>query len=929
MILRKIVGEIMVDSIRRKRDKHVYSFGQGSAEGDGSMRNELGGKGASLMVMNRLGLPVPPGFTIDTETCNLFFENDNKIPDTIREEILEALEVVGEMVGRKYGDPENPLLVSTRSGARMSMPGMMDTVLNIGLTSSTLPGIIALTNNERFAYDSYRRLIMMYSDVVMEKAEGIEPEEGRAIREQLEDILVDTKKQKGYKSDTELTVDDLKELCKKFKDRVKKVLGREFPDDPMEQLWNGIGGVFKSWWGKRAVSYRRIEGIPDEWGTGCTVQTMVFGNMGETSATGVAFTRNPATGDNIYYGECLFNAQGEDVVAGIRTPNPMNEASKTEQNKHLPTLESEMSEVYEQLCEIRKILELHSRDMLDIEFTIQEGTLYMVQSRVGKRTATAALNIALSMLDDGIIDPPTAVMRLTPEQISQLLYPIVDPEAEKNHTSLARGLPAGPGGAVGEIVFTSQKAVDETRKGKRVILVREETSPEDIEGMRAAIGILTARGGMTSHAAIVTRGWGKCCIVGAEALELDTDTMVLRIGDRTFLEGEVFTLNGTEGVVYEGQLPMVDSTKNPGLQRFLELADEFRFLGVRANADTPEDAQVALDFGAEGIGLYRTEHMFYGAESDEPLFILRKMILSKTEDERRRVLDELAPHVKENVKSTMEIMNGLPITFRLLDPPLHEFVPQSKIGQQKLAMALGIEPYEVRSRVMSLDESNPMMGHRGARLHLTYPEISEMQVRAIFQAVVELIQEGKEAKIELMMPVIIGYQELKAMKKIIEDVYDKVRQETGIDFEYLFGTMMETPRACLRASDMAQDAEFFSFGTNDLTQMGFGFSRDDIEVFLPHYLEKGLLQNDPFLSIDKRGIGELMKVAIERGRAKRPNLKLGVCGEHGGNARSVEFFHQIGLDYVSCSPYRIPIARLAAAQAALRDKIHRRRAASF
>jgi pyruvate,orthophosphate dikinase len=567
--------------------------------------------------------------------------------------------------------------------------------------------------------------------------------------------------------------------------------------------------------------------------------------------------------------------------------------------------------------------------MLDIEFTIQEGTLYMVQSRVGKRTATAALNIAMNMLDDGIIDPPTAVMRLTPAQISQLLYPIVDPEAEKTHTPIAKGLPAGPGGAVGSIVFTSQKAVDETRKGNRVILVREETSPEDIEGMRAAIGILTARGGMTSHAAIVTRGWGKCCIVGSEALELDTSTMVLSIGDRTFLEGEVFTLNGTEGYVYEGELPMVDSTKNPRLQRFLELADEFRFMGVRANADTPEDAQIALDFGAEGIGLYRTEHMFYGAESDEPLFVLRKMILSTTEEERRKVLEELAPHVKENVKATMEVMNGLPITFRLLDPPLHEFVPQSKIGQQKLAMALGIEPYEVRSRVMSLHESNPMMGHRGARLHLTYPEIPEMQVRAIFEAVVELIQEGKDVKLELMMPVIIGYQELRAMKKIVEEVYEEVREESGVDFEYLFGTMMETPRACLRASDMAADSEFFSFGTNDLTQMGFGFSRDDIEVFLPQYLEKSLLQNDPFLSIDKRGVGELMKVAIERGRATKPSLKLGVCGEHGGDARSVEFFHGIGLDYVSCSPYRIPIARLAAAQAALKDKIHRRRAASF
>jgi len=899
--------------------KYVYKFGAGKADGTGDMKEILGGKGASLASATLLGLPVPPGFTISTEVCNIYMR-EGELPDDVRQQIIQALRFLEKTMGRGFGDPKNPLLVSCRSGARQSMPGMMETVLNVGLTSKTLPGLIESTGNERFAYDTYRRLIMMYSDVVMEKAEGVEPEEGQGIRQQLEWIMEKKKEEVGATSDTDLTVEDLKDLVELFKQRVKEVLGREFPDDHMEQLWGAITAVFKSWNGARAVAYRRIENIPDEWGTACTVQTMVFGNMGDNSATGVAFTRNPATGENEFYGECLFNAQGEDVVAGIRTPNPLNEVSKNEQNKHLPTLEERMPEIYKELVKIREILEDYAKDMVDLEFTIEEGKLFLVQHRVGKRTATAALNIALDMLEDNFIDEKTCVMRITPEQLGQLLFPILDPQEEKKHTPIARGLPAGPGGAVGQIVFTSEDAIAWAKKGKKVILVREETSPEDIEGMRAATALLTARGGMTSHAALVTRGWGKCCIVGCADLEIDPFKKEMVVNGKVYKEGDVLTLNGTQGLVYEGALPMIDSTHNPRLQKFMALVDKYRRLGVRANADTPEDAKMAREFGAEGIGLFRTEHMFYGEGSEEPLFLLRKMIMSQSKTERLHALKELAPYIKKDVKATMEVMEGLPITIRLLDPPLHEFVPQSRIGQERLAHALGIDVAEIRRRGEELHENNPMMGHRGVRLGITYPEIYETQVRAIFESVVELKKEGKKVHLELMIPVTVGAAELQAMKMVVDNVYEEVKRDTGVDFDYMYGTMIELPRACMRAGDMAKTAQFFSFGTNDLTQMGFGFSRDDIGSFLPTYLERHLLRNDPFQSIDKRGIGGLMQIAIERGKKTRPDIKLGVCGEHGGDPRSVEFFHKIGLDYVSCSPYRLPIARLAAAQAAIKEE---------
>jgi len=900
------------------KEKSVFKFAKGKADGNASMKNKLGGKGASLAAATLLGLPVPPGFTIATDICNQFLEK-GKIPEEVKKQATKALRTIEDAMGMKFGDPKNPLLVSSRSGARQSMPGMMETVLNIGLTTKTLPGLIEKTQNERFVYDTYRRLIMMYSDVVMEKAEDIEPEEGHGIRHQLEYILDEMKKDVGCTADTCLKTEDLKELCILFKHRVKEVLGKDFPDDPWEQLWGGVSAVFKSWNGNRAIAYRRIEGIPDEWGTAVTVQAMVFGNMGEDSSTGVAFTRNPATGENVFYGECLFNAQGEDVVAGIRTPNPMNEESKNSQNETLPTIEERMPGLYKQLRDIRDILEDDAKDMLDIEFTIQTGKLYLVQHRVGKRTGTAALNIATDFLNAGAIDEPTAVMRMDPEKLGQLLYPILDPDAEKNAKVLGKGLPAGPGGASGQIVFSSEEAIAWAKRGKKVILVREETSPEDIAGMRAAEAILTGRGGMTSHAALVTRGWGKCCIVGASTLKIDTLNKKLVAEGKTYEEGDVLTLNGTKGLVYEGELPKIDSTHNPRLQAFMKMVDKYRKMGVRANADTPEDAKVALDFGAEGIGLLRTEHMFYGEGSDEPLFLLRKMIVSDTEIERREALAELEPYVKNDIKGTLEVMDGRPVTIRLLDPPLHEFVPQSRFGQEKLAHSLGVDVDEIRRRGEALHENNPMMGHRGVRLGITYSEVYEMQVRAILEAGAELIKEGKKVHLEIMIPVTAGAAELRAMKITVEKIYEDVKEEQGIDIPFLYGTMIEIPRACMRAGDMAKTAEFFSFGTNDLTQMGFGFSRDDIDTFLPHYLDMHILRNDPFQSIDKRGIGQLMEIAIERGKAQRPDIKIGICGEHGGDPRSVEYFYEIGLDYVSCSPYRLPLARLAAAQAAIKQ----------
>jgi pyruvate,orthophosphate dikinase len=901
--------------------KYVYFFGGKKAEGEATMKNLLGGKGANLAEMVNLGLPVPAGLTVTTEGCTDYYANGTRLPESLMPEVWEGMKKVEAEMGMIYGDSENPLLMSCRSGARASMPGMMDTVLNVGLCSATIPGLIRKTNNPRFVWDSYRRLIMMYADVVMEKAEGIDPVDGKGIRKQLDDMLDAYKHSKGVKSDTDLDADDLKSLAEAFKAKVKESLGKEFPDDAREQLEGGIKAVFKSWNGKKAVSYRRIEGIPDDWGTAVNVQAMVFGNMGDSSATGVAFTRNPATGENLFYGEWLINAQGEDVVAGIRTPSPLNDDTKNEQNAHLHSMQELMPGTYVELDNIRTTLEKSFRDMLDIEFTIQEGKLYMLQCRAGKRTGTAALNMAMDMLQEGLIDEKTAVMRVDPAQLDELLHPICDPAEEKKVSVILKGLPAGPGAAVGKIVFTAEDAVAWQRKGEKVILVREETNPEDVEGMRAAEGILTARGGMTSHAALVARGWGKCCIVGAGKLHVDVAGKQAKIeGSNIILkEGDILTLNGTKGHVYANALPLMDASENPRFQTFMKIVDKYRTMGVRTNADTPADAKNARDFGAEGIGLFRTEHMFYGKGSEQPLFLLRKMILSNGIEERIAALNELSVFVKKDIKATLLAMDTLPVTFRLLDPPLHEFVPQSAEKQAELASALGITPEAVAKRGEGLHESNPMMGHRGVRLGITYPEVSEMQIRAIFEATVELKNEGHDPHPEIMVPVTCEVGELDFTKKIVDRVYEEVCAKFGVSsIDYKYGTMIEIPRACLLADKMAKTAEFFSFGTNDLTQMTFGFSRDDIGGFMNDYLDMKILAADPFQTIDQDGVGQLITMAVNKGRATRSDLKVGICGEQGGDPASVEFCFKAGLTYVSCSPFRVPIARLAAAQSAIK-----------
>ena len=897
--------------------KRVYRFGGKTAEGNGKMRELLGGKGANLAEMSLLGMPVPAGFTITTECCSEYYALGGGYSDALKNEVAQALKATEDIMGKKFGDPNDPLLVSCRSGARSSMPGMMDTILNIGLCSATIPGMIKKTGNPRFVYDAYRRLIMMYSDVVMEKAEGIEPADGQGIRQQLDRMMQDLKDAKGYASDTDITAEELRDLAEAFKVRIKKVLGVEFPDDANAQLWGSIGGVFKSWNGKRAIAYRRIEKIPDDWGTAVNVQSMVFGNMGETSATGVAFSRNPANGDNKFYGEWLINAQGEDVVAGIRTPNPLNEATKSEKNKNLASLETAMPEVYKELDDIRLHLEGHFHDMQDIEFTIQEGKLWMLQCRIGKRTGLAALQMAMDMLDEGMIDEKTAIMRVAPAQLDEVLHPILDPASEKKAKVVAQGLPASPGGAVGTIVFTSEAAMTAQKEGRKTILIREETSPEDIEGMRASSGILTMRGGMTSHAALVARGWGKCCIVGCDAMKINFEKGYVTFGDdpKQYKEGDWISLNGAKGYVYTTKIDTMDATENPLFAKFMSIVDKYRKIGVRTNADTPEDAARAMKFGAEGIGLFRIEHMFYGKNSETPLAKMRKMILCDSDEERKAALADLEPYIKAAVKGTLAIMDGKPVVFRLLDPPLHEFVPQTQEKKEEIAKELGITVAEVEKRSESLHEMNPMMGHRGVRLHVSFPLIAETEYRAIFEATAELQKEGKHPQPEIMIPVTISARELSFQKSICDRIKAEVEGKTMENIKYQFGTMIEIPRAALTGDRMARAAEFFSFGTNDLTQMTFGFSRDDIGTFMGEYLGHKLLDFDPFQTIDQKGVGKLVEYGINSGRSRRPELKCGVCGEHGGDPESIKFFNRIGIDYVSCSPFRVPIARLAAAQA--------------
>lgn len=902
--------------------KYIYFFGGGKADGNEGMKNLLGGKGANLAEMaghKDLRLPVPPGFTITTEVCTYYYANKRTYPKNLKEDVKKSIKRIEDIIGRKFDDINNPLLVSVRSGARKSMPGMMETILNVGLTTKTIPGLIKQSGNKRFVYDAYRRLITMYSDVVMEKAAGIEPKNDEGIRKQLEVIMDKMKEEKGVKNDTDLDAEDLKKLCTLYKNKIKKILKKDFPDDSYEQLWGGIGAVFASWMGKRAVSYRKIENIPEEWGTAVNVQSMVFGNMGSNSATGVAFTRNPGNGENKFYGEYLVNAQGEDVVAGIRTPAPVNEDSKNDHNKNLLSLEKGMPSLYKELFNYQKRLEIHYRDMQDIEFTIENGRLFMLQCRIGKRNGPAAIKMAVDMVNEKLITPKMAIVRVTPAQVDELLHPIIDPKEESKNRPIAHGLPAGPGGASGMIVFNAVDAVAWNRDGKKVILVREETNPEDVEGMRAAQAILTARGGMTSHAALVARGWGKCCVVGCGAVHIDYQKKTMTVGNKIYKEGDWFTLNGTKGNIYEGQLKMMEAaSENKMLLKFLKFCDESRKLKIRTNADTPEDASRARLYGAQGIGLFRVEHMFYGVGSENALFLLRKMIISKTVEERKLALSELFPYMKADIKGTLKVMNGYPVTIRLIDPPLHEFVPREKEQQENLAKSLKINSSEFLKRANLLHESNPMMGHRGVRLGVTYPEITEVQIRAIFEATAELLKEKIKVEPEIMIPVTCDVKELANQTVIVKKIYQEVLKKFKLKkINYLVGTMIEIPRAALTADEMAQEAEFFSFGTNDLTQMGFGFSRDDIGGFLPDYINKGILPDDPFQTIDQKGIGELIKIGIERGRKTRKNLKVGICGEHGGEPTSITFCHNVGMDYVSCSPFRVPIARLAAAQAAI------------
>ncbi|MCG8457282.1 MAG: pyruvate, phosphate dikinase [Holophagales bacterium] len=896
--------------------RHVYSFAAGSADGAAGMKNLLGGKGANLAEMSSLGIPVPAGFTLTTEVCTYFSEHDGAYPEGVEAQVDDALDQLGEVMGRRFGDPEKPLLLSVRSGARSSMPGMMETVLNVGLTRETASELIARTGNARFVYDAYRRLITMYADVVMEKAAGIEPAEGEGIRHQLEEILDAIKAEKGCTNDADLQAEDLERLCGLYLEKVEEVLGKPFPDDAKAQLWGAVGAVFRSWDGKRAVAYRRIEGIPDEWGTAVNVQSMVFGNLGEGSATGVAFTRNPATGENAFYGEWLPNAQGEDVVAGIRTPYALNSHCQTPANAHLPTLEAAMPEAYAELDRIRGRLERHYADMQDVEFTVEDGKLWMLQTRTGKRNGMAALRMAVEMAEEGLIDRPTAILRVKPSQLDEHLHPRIDPEAAQAAERLAHGLPAGPGGAVGRIALTADDAAERAAKGESIVLVRNETSPEDVDGMHSAVAIVTARGGMTSHAALVARGWGKTCVVGCGELEISVERGTVRAGDVVLKDGDVLSVDGTHGNVYAGELPLqgVDPEKNEQLAAFLSWCDERRRLGVWTNADNPEDAAQARRFGAEGIGLCRTEHMFFG---DQRILAMREMILASRPERRRQALDKLLPFQRQDFEGIFRAMDGLAVTIRLLDPPLHEFLPHDEKAQEELARDLGISVEGVRERVFQLEEQNPMLGLRGCRLGIRYEEITRMQARAIFEAAAAVRADGIDARPHVMVPLVGDVLELANQKRVIEEVLAEVQSASGQQLPVMIGTMIEVPRAALTAGEVAAEAEFFSFGTNDLTQMTCGFSRDDSGDFLERYAELGIYPRSPFETLDQTGVGQLIEIAVERGRGTRPELELGICGEHGGDPASIHFCHRVGLDYVSCSPFRVPVARLAAAQVAI------------
>ncbi|MDR3227132.1 MAG: pyruvate, phosphate dikinase [Prevotellaceae bacterium] len=902
--------------------KRVYTFGNGKAEGKADMKNLLGGKGANLAEMNLIGVPVPPGFTITTETCNEYYiVGKDEVVNALKTDVENAIKGVEELMKSKFGDIENPLLVSVRSGARASMPGMMDTILNLGLNDKVVEGLALKTGNARFAWDSYRRFVQMYGDVVL----GMKPVNKNDI-DPFEQIIEKIKEEKGVKLDTELSVADLQELVKQFKEAVKKQTGKDFPEDSYEQLWGAICAVFDSWMNDRAILYRKMDGIPAEWGTAVNVQAMVFGNMGETSATGVAFSRDAATGEDIFVGEYLINAQGEDVVAGIRTPQQITKegslrwaklagVSESDRLSKYPSMEESMPEIYTELNALQTKLENHYKDMQDMEFTVQEGKLWFLQTRNGKRTGAAMVKIAMDMLHQRIIDEQTAILRCEPNKLDELLHPIFKNEAMKNAKVIAKGLAASPGAASGKIVFNADDAAEWAARGEKVIMVRIETSPEDLAGMAAAQGILTARGGMTSHAAVVARGMGKCCVSGAGMLKIDYKEKTMEIDNIVLKEGDAISINGSTGDIYLGSVKTKEAELYADFEELMALADKYTRLSVRTNADTPHDAAVARKFGAVGIGLCRTEHMFF---EEEKIVAMREMILAEDADGRRKALEKILPYQQADFKGIFAAMHDLPVTVRLLDPPLHEFVPHDEKGQQEMADAMGVSLKKIQQRVNALHEANPMLGHRGCRLGNTYPEITEMQTRAILGAALELQKEGITAIPEIMVPLTGILYEFAEQEKIIRTTAEKLFAETGKTIEYKVGTMIEIPRAALTANRIASKAEFFSFGTNDLTQMTFGYSRDDIASFLPIYLEKKILKVDPFQVLDQNGVGQLVQMATEKGRSVRPELKVGICGEHGGEPSSVEFCHRIGLNYVSCSPFRVPIARLAAAQAALR-----------